>query len=129
MHSIRETCTMTTQPEPDPLDALLASPAQAPDGLLRQSTWERSMRLLRRRRLLRRGAYLAGLVACYVSGLLTLHLRAPAAPIERERIVYRDRPAPVAPVPAEKPTELEQRALTAEKPTPELFRRAGDAYA
>jgi hypothetical protein len=96
--------------------------------MLRQSIWKRSLRVLHRRRLVRRGLYLAGLAACYLAGLLTMHLRAPSA-VERERIVYRDRPAPPAPVPVEKPIHLEQRAIASEKPSPELFRRAGDAYA
>ena len=119
---------MMNHPEHDPLDTLLAPPPAKPDDSLRRLSWEHSTRLLWRRRFVRRGAYVATLAACFLAGLLTTFLRAPAV-VERERIVYVDRPAPQVPSPVEKPAELEQKARANATARADLLRRAGDLYA
>src|SRR5262245_6680186 len=120
---------MTDIPEPDfglP-HPLLAAPAGPPDERQREAVFARTARILWRRRLARRLAHAAALVACFIAGLLTMYwLRPPAPPPETVTNTVVPVPAPAAPP---EPTAVEQQANQKPEERRELFRRAGDLYA
>jgi hypothetical protein len=134
---------MTSEiPEMDPIEGLLRhdSSGETNDNL-RHVIQEKTLRVMRRRRWLRRGGWLAGLAACYVAGILTMWMR-PASDVNRS-VTIAPNPnadtqvngAPPAPEPQnsanaqpESALALEWQALDSLKKRPDLFRLAGDKY-
>ena len=121
---------MTDTPEPEslPPHPLLAASPQETDSRLREAVFGQTARILRRRRLVRRLAHVAALVACFVAGLLTAEWRRPAVS-PRERVIVTVAPAPAPAPPAAEPAELERLAQRSPERRGDLFRRAGDLYA
>jgi len=114
---------MTDPHEPDPLAELLVPPTQGAEAL-RQAVLTATMRRLRQRRWLRRGALVVALAACYAAGLLTMHLRAPAIAVPDAPVPVAERPAPAAAVPTPAPASpSDHRPESAA-----LLRQAGDRY-
>jgi len=62
----------------DPCDFLTPSPPPADDRGLRRRLLDRTLAVVRRRRLLRRAAWAAAFAACYAAGVLTTHWLRPA---------------------------------------------------
>src|SRR5438132_6893096 len=61
------------QPEMDPIEAFLGQGSgEKTNEKLRQLIQQKTLGVLRRRRSLRRGGWLAGLAACYLAGILTM---------------------------------------------------------
>ena len=135
---------MTSEiPEMDPIEGLLCHDSSGEiNDSLRHVIQEKTLGVLRRRRWLRRGGWLAGLAACYAAGILTMWMR-PASEVNRTVAIAPNpnaRPqvndAPPAPEPQnpanDQPTEsalaLEWKALDSTKKRPDLFRLAGDMY-
>jgi hypothetical protein len=119
----------------DPLDDLL-TPRHAPDdgAELRHDLLARSTSLLRRRRRLKRVAWVAALAACNGAGLVTMHWLAPEPAVQ---IVYRDAesprdtpPGPKRETPPETAVAVENRALDAtdRRERGELYRKAAELY-
>ena len=135
---------MTSEiPEMDPIEGMLnQDSATEINDKLRRVIHEKTLGVLRRRRWLRRGGWLAGLAACYVAGILTMWMR-PASEVNRTVAIAPNpnadtqvNSAPPAPEP-QNPTDaqppesalaLEWRALDSTKKRPDLFRLAGDMY-
>ena len=120
---------MTDTPERDPLDELLAPPAPADAGELRQALLAATTRRLRRARRLRRVALALALAACYGAGVLTTRLLTAAekAPVP---VAVGPKPAPPPEPPApEPPPAVERRAEQApETERAALLRQAGRRY-
>ena len=126
--------TEPTNIVPDPLDGLLLPPPPC-DGeeSLRRRLLEQTTRALRRRRRWRVVAWAAALAACFVGGALTVY---GFGPRQVERVVVIQKPpespppAPVAPAAAAPASAvaLEWKAFDADKPRPDLYRRAGEQY-
>ncbi len=128
--------------EPDPILSFLeVSPPSGADGPFRQAVLEQTLRLLRRRRWLKRASLLVALAACYVAGIITVHLFAPRAANESGAMARTstsaDAPEAVKQAPPARAVEdertvpasvLEERALVSPSPKPHLFRLAGDRY-
>lgn len=121
---------MTDIPEPEslPPHPLLAASAPIADGRLREAVFAQTVRVLWRRRVARRLAHGAVLVACFVAGLLTAEGLRPAAP-PREKVIVTVAPAPAPVPPAAEPAELERLAQRSPERRGDLYRRAGDLYA
>src|SRR6266849_9977932 len=63
------------QPQMDPIEAFLGQGAgEKTNENLRRLIQQKTLGVLRRRRWLRRGGWLAGLAACYAAGVLTMRL-------------------------------------------------------
>src|SRR5260370_5279166 len=63
------------QPEMDPLEAFLGQGSgEKTNEKLRLAIQQKTLGVLRRRRWLRRGSWLAGLAACYAAGILTMQI-------------------------------------------------------
>jgi hypothetical protein len=131
------------QPEMDPIEAFLGQGAgEKTNEKLRQVIQQQTLGVLRRRRWLRRGGWLAGLAACYAAGILTMRLwprpevgnQVAIAP--QENAVGQSSMAPPAseprnPTMAQPPETalaLEWKALDSIEKRPDLFRLAGDKY-
>jgi len=108
---------------------------EAEVGVLRQAVFDRTTRVLRRRRWLRRGAVALALCACYIAGAATVHLLTP--PPSVVTVVVKEPGAPALPVPnvapprpEEEPTAvaMEWDALDHPEKKVESYRRAGDRY-
>src|SRR5260370_19313592 len=135
---------MTSEiPEMDPIEGLLRhdSSGETNDSL-RHVIQEKTLRVLRRRRWLRRGGWLAGLAACYVAGILTMWMW-PASEVNRTVAIAPNPNADTqvngapavpelqSPTDAQSPESalaLEWKALDSLKKRPDLFRLAGDMY-
>lgn len=124
---------------PHPVDEFLQSPPEAAPGAeRRQAVFVQTTRLLRWRRWRRRAALAGALAACYLAGILTMHLGTPSSPEPRPEVAAQ----PAAPVelpavaslktqpqPAtESVLDLEWRAFEAREKRAELYRQAGDRY-
>jgi hypothetical protein len=123
--------------EPDPLTQWLVvsrSP-EAADGVLRQAVFQRTSRVLRRRRWLRRGAVVLALSACYIAGAATMRQLTP--PPSVVTVVVKEPGEPVQPVPTVEPPRPEKEptavamewdALDHPEKKVDSYRRAGDRY-
>src|SRR5262245_40887404 len=91
----------------DAVEEALKVRVPPPNGPLRQDVLTQTMRVVRRRRWLQRGALAAALAACYLAGLLTTRLGTPT--VEDRRVEV---PPPVASAPpvASSPSQPEQAA-------------------
>lgn len=119
-------------PEPDPLDGLLRPPAMPPDAeAMQERVYERTIRVLRRRRHLRRAALGAALAASFALGFLvmrlTVHPKTPDLPA-RSVSEGEPQPAPPAPAPDEPALVREWHAFDSDNQRSELYRQAGDSY-
>jgi hypothetical protein len=136
------------RPEYDPLDTFLSQNAEEANDKLRLEIQQKTLGILRRRRWLRRGSWLAGLAACYLAGILTMSMwprpkvnpRVAIAPDEDTAGRANTVPPTAEPTPpthaqppesalaAESARDLEWKALDSLKKRPDLFRLAGDMY-
>ena len=130
------------QPEMDPIESLLLQSSQEGNEQLRLLIQQKTLAVIRRRRWLSRGSWLAGSAACYAAGILTMWLwLKPEA--QQQVAIASDRDAAgqvdSAPTPAEtkpatqaQPPEtalaMEWQALDSPERRPDLFRLAGDKY-
>jgi hypothetical protein len=126
----------------DPVGRFLdfGSPAAMP-AELRQMLLSRTTRVLRRRRRLRRAAYVLALIGCYLLGLGTRHLGTPPAPTHSVLLSSGSHTAARTPasgslqaaLPLDGQPEvpafvLERMAQSCPENRSELYRRAGDGY-
>jgi hypothetical protein len=141
---MRETMADSQPFQEDLVEAFLDSPLPtAVTAELRQTIRERTTRLLRRRRRLKRAGYVLGLVGCYLLGLGTMRLwtATPSATTATVRLSpggqsMPDTPAPTPARSAQRPNEnrevpafvLERMAQSSEEHRADLYRRAGDGY-
>lgn len=118
---------MSDNLEPDPLERLLTPRLASPDPALRREVLRRTGGIVVRRLWLRRTAWVAALAACYLAGLLTPRVSAPAPPLPD---VVRQHPGAETPAPAVNETALtmENRALDSIEARSTLYRQAGDRY-
>ena len=131
------------QPEMDPIEAFLGQGAgEKTNEKLRRLIQQKTLGVLRRRRWLRRGAWLAGLAACYAAGILTMQIWPAAevnhhvaiAPEQNDASQVNVAPPPTEtkpPTPAQPPESalaMEWQALDSTEKRPDLFRLAGDKY-
>jgi hypothetical protein len=120
-------------PERDLCDELLA-PAAPPSDLapLRELVLGRTLRRLRMRRYLRRGALVAALAACWVGGMLTMRwLSPPTLPQQHVPEIGHNQPLPVEPRPEAAPSAqaLEWKAVDgAREQQAALYHKAADAF-
>jgi hypothetical protein len=132
---------MTPHDERDPLAELLSGVAIPPgDPVRREAIFAQTRGVLWRRRMVRRGTWVATLTACYVVGALSVLAWQSARPQDRLAGQPSDvqREAPEAPPenvqpPAEEPTPDKLQPALAQAPVPEdslttfeKLRRAGD---
>jgi hypothetical protein len=130
-------------PEMDPIEGFLRQDSSREiNENLRQSIENKTLAVLRHRRWLRRGGWLAGLAACYLAGILTMWMKpssevsqpAAVAPHQNTDTQTSARPAtpeqesPSNAQPPESALALEWQALDSLKNRPDLFRLAGDMY-
>jgi hypothetical protein len=131
------------QPEMDPIEAFLGQGSgEKTNEKLRQLIQQKTIGVLRRRRWLRRGGWLAGLAACYLAGILTMGMW-PRPEVGNQVAIAPEENAagqPSVPPPASEPKNptmtqppetslaLEWKALDSTKKQPDLFRLAGDKY-
>jgi hypothetical protein len=132
----------TRDPQADDLDTLLGPRPVAADDPMRPLLLARTLQHLRGRRRWKRLALVAAMAACYLAGVLTVGLWAPAAGADRGKeaeppsVVEEKRtvvPAPekrsAPPAPAVVSAfELEWQAVDNSERRAELYRRAGDRY-
>jgi hypothetical protein len=131
------------QPEMDPIEAFLGQGSgEKTNEKLRRLIQQKTLGVLRRRRWLRRGGWLAGLAACYAAGILTIQLwprpdvGTQVAIAPEENTVGQPGIAPPASEPRNPTTDqppetalaLEWKALDSIEKRPDLFRLAGDKY-
>jgi hypothetical protein len=131
------------QPEMDPIEAFLSQGSgEKTNEKLRQLIQQKTLGVLRRRRWLRRGGWLAGLAACYLAGILTMglwprpevnHLVA-IAPQQSDDgqsniVPSKGEFKQLTPVQqSESALAMEWQALDSTEKRPDLFRLAGDKY-
>ncbi len=124
-------------PEMDPIDAFLNQPTRSEaTDCLQLSVFQRTARVLRHRRWLRRTGLTAGLASCYAAGILTMWLAFPSTPPKEAVIVQVPKESAPAPKPSAPPDSpqpesalaMEWHALDSTEPRPDLFRQAGDQY-
>jgi len=130
-------------PERDPIEGFLTQDRQGNSNEnLRRLIQQKTLGVLRRRRWLRRGSWLAGLAACYAAGILTMRLwpghevHSPVAIAPEQNDASQVNPAPPPtetkpPTPAQPPESalaMEWQALDSTEKRPDLFRLAGDKY-
>jgi hypothetical protein len=117
--------------DPDPIEAMLRPPSPPPDtDRLRQRVYQRTQRVLRRRRRLRQLTFGAALAASFALGLLTMRvaMRPPTTPDLPARSASKGEPQPPA-MPSEEPALAhEWRAFDSDEQRGELYRQAGDRY-
>jgi hypothetical protein len=131
------------QPEIDPIETFFSQFLREPtDDKLRLVIQQKTLGVLRRRRWLRRGSWLAGLAACYAAGIFTMWMwsRSQAnqhvAIAPEQNAANQDNAAPAPtdakqPTPAQSPESaiaMEWQALDSPEKRPDLFRLAGDKY-
>jgi hypothetical protein len=117
---------MSDTPATDPLTHLLAPPGTVETEALRQALLVETTRRLRRFRRLRIVAFAAGLAACYVAGLLTMHLLTPAAPAVA---IIEARPTEPAPGPIDPPVVVQHPSEPANpSERAALLRQEGDRH-
>jgi hypothetical protein len=114
----------TPESDKDDLESLL-TPRPDADSAIEQTVFARTARVLARRRLARRLAYVAGLAACYAAGLLTMRLAAP--PAVGGAVVVVPAP-PVAPAPPRDSALAREERAAEDDRRAELYRQAGDQY-
>jgi hypothetical protein len=107
---------------------------------LRAAVLAQTIRIVRRRRILRRVAFVGGLAACYLAGLVTTWAALSGSGSARDTVqaAKTSRSAlPTGPSPSEQgaaskagisATALEWRAFDSHERRRELFRQAGDRY-
>jgi hypothetical protein len=129
---------MADTANPHPIDDFLQKAAPAVvNPELRQALRVQTTRVLRRRRWWRRTRLTGALAACYLAGILTMRVAAPAPAPPPE--ISRQPTPPTLPdeperVEAPRPTveetalALEWRAFEATEHRAELYRQAGDRY-
>ncbi len=133
---------MNHQPEMDPIETFLGQGFEPTNEKLRIVIQQKTLGIIRRRRWLRRGSWLAGLAACYAAGILTMWIW--PKPQANQQIVIASQqnaasqddgdPAPAktkVPTPAPSPESalaMEWQALDSTEKQPDLFRLAGDKY-
>jgi hypothetical protein len=121
----------------DDVDRFLATSISATDATLRSTVLNRTSRLVRRRRHVRRLGIVVALGMCFLAGMATMRWSAP--PSIRERIVLVPQPAPTplhSTPKLESPTvpmastavAMEYQALDSSRNRAELYRKAGDRY-
>ena len=134
---------MTSEiPEMDPIEGFLHqdSPREINENL-RRSIENKTLSVLRHRRWLRRGGWLAGLAACYVAGILTMWMKPGSEVSQPVAVAPQNTDTQTSAAPAlpeqESPSNaqapesalaLEWHALDSLKKRPDLFRLAGDKY-
>jgi hypothetical protein len=59
-------------PKKDPIEAFFSQTSLQPSAELRLLIQQKTLGIIRRRRWLRRGSWLAGLAACYAAGIVTM---------------------------------------------------------
>jgi hypothetical protein len=118
----------------DPLAAWLTV-SRPHASALRAKVFNRTSRILRRRRWLRRAAVVAALAACYGAGVATMHWFTPATTVVTVVVEKTGElePAPIPTSPPLKETEppaaaMEWNALDHPEKKVEYYRRAGDRY-
>ncbi len=130
-------------PESDPIEGFLTQDRQGNSNEnLRRLIQQKTLGVLRRRRWLRRGGWLAGLAACYAAGVLTMRLW-PAPDVSTQVAIAPEKNAvsqpsmappaseprnPTTDQPPETALALEWKALDSTEKRPDLFRLAGDKY-
>ncbi len=93
---------------PDDVDVLLSPSTVRENDNLRQAILQRTTRIVRRRRSVRNGLWLAAMVVCYAAGATTMHFvaqhdgQAPQPVVQREPPASQVLPRPAASV-AERP--------------------------
>lgn len=116
----------------DPCEDLLShAEPRPPDERFRQVLLNRTLRVLRRRRLQRRLALVASLAACYLAGLVTMHYWSPApqaADVPPAGLVAENQPPPGLPASVKQANEFEMQALANPVNKAELLRDAGNLY-
>lgn len=130
------------QPEMDPISAFLNQTSNETNENLRLLIQQKTLGIMRRRRWLRRGSWLAGLAACYAAGILTMSIW-PKPETSQQVVIVSEQdeasqgaptPAPAetkVPSPAPTPESalaMEWQALDSTEKRPDLFRLAGDRY-
>ena len=130
------------QRESDPIDEFLGQgTGSETNDRLRLNVFQKTSRVLRRRRWLRRTGLATGLGACYAAGILTMWLASsPFSPgragsVSDRRSAEGEQPAgnhlddPLPPPQQpESALAMEWHALDSTEPRPDLFRQAGDQY-
>jgi hypothetical protein len=131
------------QPERDPIEALCSQGlGEQANERLRLAVQQKTLGVIRRRRWLRLGSWLAGLAACYLAGVLTMWMwpgseanqtvaTAPAQSPPTQANLAPSAPEPKNPTMAQPPETalaLEWKALDSMEKQPDLFRLAGDKY-
>ena len=119
--------------EPDPLEGMLRPPALPEIETLRQTVYQRTRRVINRRRLVRRFAYAAALLVSFGVGVLATRMIAKTDVGERGRVSAPSAspgalPQPRSPSPDDSPLAREWIALESEDHRHELYRQAGDRY-
>jgi hypothetical protein len=121
-------------PMNDDLDALLAPPPLPPEAAaFRQAVLERTTAVLRRRRRLKQVAWVCGLAACYVAGMLTMRWITPSPipqVVEVQPEPKHEQPEPkkeTAPRPLTA-VAVENLALDSTENRAELYRQAAELY-
>lgn len=124
---------------PHPADEFLESPLPQPANLLfRDNLRNRTTKLVRRQRWVRRARLVVAMAACYLAGVLTMRYTMPTQHIPPPEVVHQPPPPAVPEVPAPAPIavaavpestlDLEWRAFEATEERAELYRLAGDRY-
>jgi hypothetical protein len=130
------------QPEMDPISAFLSQNTDEANDKLRLVIQQKTLSVMRRRRWLGRGSWVAGLAACYVAGILTMSIwprpeanrQVAIAPEQNDGSQVEAHRSPTAtkdPSPAPSPKTalaMEWQALDSLEKRPDLFRLAGDKY-
>jgi hypothetical protein len=122
-------------PEHDPWAKLLTPKPAGPRPEFRRGVLLRTLQALRRRVWLHRLGVLAAMAACYLAGILTVHLTATPSRTGSDNVAVK--PPEVAPPPPENETPvvrapavaLENQACDSATKRPDLYRLAGDRYA
>jgi hypothetical protein len=124
--------------EPDPLEAMLRPPSLLNNERLRQVVYDRTRRVLRRRRWSRQLVVAAALIVSFAAGLLVTRFSAPSpvSPLVPETAVAPSKqPAPPDPslIPPASPQPqsalaLEWQAFDSLNERGALYRQAGERY-
>jgi hypothetical protein len=129
----------------DPIDDLLRPSAPALDDPLRPALLLQTTRLLRRRRRLKRLAFVAVMAACYAAGVMTMRFwmaaggaekqiaekplqETPRTPNRVKKLPKKEKQGVPSPGGQESALALEWRAIDNPKNRFQLYRRAGDLY-
>jgi hypothetical protein len=124
--------------EPDPLEAMLRPPSPLNNEALRQVVYERTRRVMYRRRRLHRLAYAAALLVSFGAGLLVTRIstlspvppevpQVTVAPLKKPAPPTRA-PSPPALSPQQSAVVLEWQAFDSLKESGALYRQASERY-